>query len=194
MNGIIYPAIKVYINYRTPLISLEISGTSSIKSDNIIYSSATSLLNIAHSGTGTAILELEHRSSLNVAMSGTGRMILSGRVHGNGRLSVSGTSDLNAISCPMKLVTVEMSGNAFVRANGLDGVYITMSGAGYFCYRGPLLNSVISGTGSIQVCDHQESSFEPPHSSSRSDIHIGKYRQILHAFVAIIFSFFLMLQ
>ncbi len=94
MSGPIYPPIKVYVNYRTPLVSLEIDGTSSMRSTNVVFSNSSSLLNVAHSGTDAAIFELQHDSNINVAISGTGRLTLSGRVLGNGQLSVSATAYL----------------------------------------------------------------------------------------------------
>ena len=84
VSGTNYPAIKAYVNYRTPLLSSEIDGTSSLRSRNVVFSNPSSLLNVLHSGTGIAILELQHYSNINVAISGTGRLTLSGRVQGNG--------------------------------------------------------------------------------------------------------------
>ena len=188
MSGINYPTIKVYVNYRTSLVSLEIDGTSSMRSRNVIFSNPTSLLNIAHSGTGIAILELQHHSNINVAISGTGRLTLSGRVHGVGRLSVSGTADLDAITCPMKIVTVEMSGAGFARVYGVEGVYATISGVGSLCYRGPLLSQVISGFGSIRYCTPEQTSAEPPHSSSKSDKIMGRNQRITVVFATTVFS------
>ena len=190
MNGPIYPPIKVYVNYRTPLVSLEIDGTSSMRSRNVVFSNPSSLLNVAHSGTGIAIFELQHDSNINVAISGTGRLTLSGRVRGNGRLSVSGTAHLDAIACPMKIVTVEMSGIGLVYVYGVEGVHITMSGVGTICYRGPLLSQVISGFGSIRECILQQTSTESEHTSSKSDKIMGRNQQLMLILVTRVFILF----
>ncbi|CAF4047970.1 unnamed protein product [Rotaria sordida] len=121
-----------------------------MRSTNVVVSNPSSLLNVAHSGTGTVILELQHDSNINVAISGTGQLILSGRVLGNGRLSISGTAHLDALTCPMKIVTVEMSGTGLARVYGIEGVHATMSGVGTICYRGPLLSQVINGLGNME--------------------------------------------
>lgn len=189
MSGINYPTIKVYVNYRTPLISLEIDGTSSMRSRNVIFSDSGSLLNVAHSGTGIVMLELQHDSNINVVISGTGRLTLSGRVQGNGRLSISGAAHLDAIACPMKIVTVEISGTGSARIYGVDGVHITMSGASSVCYRGPLLSQVISGPSSIRECIFEQTTTEPQNASSNSDKITGIYPRFM--IILAITSFFL---
>lgn len=148
-SGINYPPIKVYVNYRTPLVSLEVDGIASIRSRNVIISNRASSFSIAVSGSGTAILDLDHGSDINVAVSGTSRVTLSGRVQGNGILALSGIPELNAFSCPMNTIQVSVSGGtAYV--NGV-GIHATVSGIGVVCYKGKLLSQQVSGLGSVSA-------------------------------------------
>ncbi|CAF1360931.1 unnamed protein product [Rotaria magnacalcarata] len=191
VSGINYPAIKVYVNYRTALLSLEIDGTSSVRSKNVIFSNRLSLLDVAHSGAGIAILELQHGSNINVAISGTGELSLSGRVQGNGRLSVSGTAYLDAIECPMNIVTAEVAGSGLASVYGLKGVHATVSGVGNICYRGPLLSQAISGLGLIRECIiAEETSTEPQHSSSQSDKIMDRNQRLIVILATTVFFLF----
>ncbi|CAF3317203.1 unnamed protein product [Rotaria socialis] len=203
-SGTNYPAIKVYVNYRKALLSLEIDGMSSMRSRNVIFSNPSSLLNIAHSGAGSAILKLQHGSNINVAISGTGQLSLSGRVQGNGRLSVSGTAHLDAIECPMNIATAEVAGSGSASVYGVKGVHATVSGVGNICYRGPLLSQVISGLGSIKECivegtpaepqqtatEPQQTSTEPQNSSSQSDKIMDRNQRLLVILATTVFFLF----
>ncbi|CAF3738973.1 unnamed protein product [Rotaria sp. Silwood1] len=136
------------------------------------------------------MLELQHGSNINVAISGTGQLSLSGRVQGNGRLSVSGTANLDAIACPMNIVTVEMSGTGLASVYGVKGVHATLSGFGNICYRGPLLSQVISGLGSIRECIVEQTSTEPQHSSSQSDKIMDRNQRLMVILATTVFFLF----
>lgn len=190
MTGINYPAIKVYVNYRTRLVSLEIDGTSSVRSRNVVFSHRLSLFNLAHSGTGIAILELQHESNINVAISGTGRFTLLGRVQGNGQLSVSGTAHLDAINCPMKIVHVQVSGTGLAYVNGEEGVHATVSGIGTICYQGTLISQQISGLGSIRKCVVEQTTEESEHLSSESGKTMGRNPRLMAILLTIVLFLF----
>ncbi|CAF4381043.1 unnamed protein product, partial [Rotaria sp. Silwood2] len=197
-NGITYPAIKVYVNYRTPLVSLEIDGASSMRSTNVVFSNPSLPLNLAYSGTGTVTLELQHASNIDVAMSGTGRLTLSGRVQGDGQLMFSGTGELNTFYCPMKSVNIQMSGTGFAYVYGVEGVHAILSGTGTICYRGPLLSQIISGPGSIRECIPEKTTEGPAqttkeseHSSSESGQIMSRNQQLMMILTTtIVFLFF----
>ncbi|CAF3860962.1 unnamed protein product [Rotaria sp. Silwood1] len=161
-----------------------------MRSKNVLVSNPSSLLNIAHSGTGTIIFEFQHDSNINVAILGTGQFILSGRVRGNGRLSVSGTPRLDALACPMKIVTIEMSGTGLARVYGVEGVHITMSGVGTICYRGPLLGQITSGLGWISECILEQTSEKPLHSSSKSDKIMDRNQRLMVILAITVFFLF----
>ncbi|CAF4388685.1 unnamed protein product, partial [Rotaria magnacalcarata] len=161
------------------------------RSKNVIFSNRLSLLDVAHSGAGIAILELQHGSNINVAISGTGELSLSGRVQGNGRLSVSGAAYLDAIECPMNIVNAEVAGSGLASVYGLKGVNATVSGVGNICYRGPLLSQVISGLGSIRECIiAEETSTEPQHSSSQSDKIMDRNQRLIVILATTVFFLF----
>jgi len=145
-----YPPIKVYVNYRTPLIGLKTSGASSMRSTNFILSDPSSSLNLGHSGSSTAALELQHGSNLVADMSGSSRVTLSGQVQGSGRLSVHGAAKLSAIKCPiMQIVEAEVHGSGKAYVYGVEGVHARASGAGTIYYQGILLSQYRNGASSI---------------------------------------------
>ncbi|CAF5044943.1 unnamed protein product [Rotaria sp. Silwood1] len=137
-------------------------------------------------------------------MSGTGRLTLSGRVQGNGQLTFSGTGELDASTCPMKIVNIQMSGTGFAYIYGIEGVHATMSGIGTICYRGTLLSQVISGPGSIRECipeqtskepgqtskEPEHTSEEPEHSSSESGQIMGRNQRLMMVLITTIFFLF----
>ena len=155
-----------------------------------IFSNPASPFNVAHSGVGNVILELQHGSDTNVAISGTGQLTLLGRIQGNGQLSVSGTAQLNAITCPMKIVTIRVSGTGSASVYGVDGVYATVSGTGNICYRGPLLSQQISGSGSIKECILEHTTIESQYSSTENNKVMRRNPRFMVIFAVTIFFFF----
>ena len=206
-----YSAIKAYVNYRKPLVSLELDGIASIKLRNAVFSNSLSPLNITLWGSSTAELELQHSCDSNVDVSETSKPTLSGRVQGDGQLTVSGIAQLHAIKCPMKIIKVEVSDAGLAYVTGVEGVHATARETGVVYYQGTLLSQNISGLGSIQeyIIENtsiepqktsedsqwtsekpQVTSGEPPHSSSENVKIMGKSRHFVLIPVTLVFFLF----
>ncbi|CAF2958752.1 unnamed protein product [Rotaria sp. Silwood2] len=90
-----------------------------------------------------------------------------------------------------------MSGTGFAYVYGVEGVHAILSGTGTICYRGPLLNHVINGPGSIRECIPEKTSEGPAqtieeseHSSSQSGQIISRNQQLMVILIIIIVFLF----
>ena len=185
-----YPQIKVYVNYRTPLVGLKTTGASSMSSKNTIRSNPSSPLNLVHSGASTATLDLQHGSNLIADISGSSRVALSGRVQGNGRVNVSGAAKLAAMACQMQTVEAQAGGTGQAYVNGVEGVHARVGGVGTIYYQGTLLSQHRSGAGSIKAYFPGQSPAEPQYWSSGSSKVTDRNRGLLAIFTALGFFFF----
>ncbi|CAF2913524.1 unnamed protein product [Rotaria sp. Silwood2] len=132
-----------------PLVSIETSGTSSLKTMNTIRSTS-SAFSLIHSGTSEANIELNHTSDLILQISGTSDVQLKGQVEGNARITVTGVGKLAALDCPMGRVDINVAGAGSAYINSKQGVYASASGASTIYYEGTLKSGKTTGASSIK--------------------------------------------
>ena len=142
-----YPKITAYLRLRTPLSSIVMTGTGTISTTNSIQSDS---LTLEIAGNSRANVEVDIYSKLDVIISGTGEVTMNGNVRGNAYIRLTGTGEFDGRRCPMKTVTVDVTGVGTAYVIGEQAVDVAIGGVGHVYYHGPLRNQRVNGLGSIE--------------------------------------------
>ncbi|MCB0544596.1 MAG: DUF2807 domain-containing protein [Lewinellaceae bacterium] len=126
---------------------IDISGSANISLPDAI---SGNLLDLRITGSGNAEIFQADFNKIKASITGSGNMSVEGSAD-DLTCSITGSGDFDAIDCPVKAATVNISGSGDVRVRVSETLDVTISGSGDVEYLGdPQVTSNITGSGKVK--------------------------------------------
>ncbi len=149
-SGCINSSSPIIVQVTSPSYrGLEINGSGSISSKELISTDENELLELIIDGSGTMNLEV-FTKNLKADIDGSGAITVKGKTDGQ-VVSLDGSGKFDAFNLEAKETVVDLSGSGEINVNSSGALTIENSGSGIVRYKGApsKLSSDISGSGKV---------------------------------------------
>ncbi|MBK8195623.1 MAG: DUF2807 domain-containing protein [Lewinellaceae bacterium] len=126
---------------------IKVSGSANVEVPDAISGNT---LDLGISGSGNIKVFTAQFDKIKATITGSGNIDIDGNAD-DLQCSITGSGNFDALNCPVKTATVQISGSGDARLDVSESLYVTITGSGDVEYRGDAqVTSNISGSGKIR--------------------------------------------